>query len=106
MRVAPGRGRGEADEVQELLDTPAAAASRREVQRIERVGELRADLPAGVQRRVRVLEHHLEPCEVARPRSACQRGYLPSLEDDAPGRGSNEAHRRTREAGLPASRFP
>src|SRR5439155_713983 len=43
---------------------------------------------------------------VARSRAACQRGHLTPFEDDAPGRGSNESHRCTREAGLAAARFP
>src|SRR4051794_20249475 len=105
MRIARGRGRGKADEVEQLLDACAPPATRREVERIERVGELRADLPPRVQRRVRVLEHHLEPCEVARSRSACQGRDLTPLESDAPGRRSNEPHCCTREAGLAAARL-
>jgi hypothetical protein len=76
--------RRQADELEQLLDAGLAPASRCELERSEPVSELRADLPARVQRRVRVLEDHLQARELTRPCTPGQRRHLIAFEDDAP----------------------
>ncbi len=99
MRVASGGCRRKTDELEQLLHAPPAAGSRHQVQHVQRVAQLRADLAPRVERRVRVLEDHLEPGELARARSARERLHLVPLEEDGSRRRSNEANggaRKTR----------
>ena len=80
MRVAAGRSRGQPDELEQLRDACAPARGEEDVEHIKRVGELRADLAPRVQRRVRVLEDHLQPRELARAGAPRQRRHLAPLE--------------------------
>src|SRR6185436_1455433 len=105
MRIGSCCCRRQADQVEQLLDTSAPPATRREVERIERIGELRADLSPRVQRRVWVLKDHLQPRELPRPCTAGQWRNFTAFEDDSSRRGSNEPHRCTRETGLAAPRL-
>ena len=63
--------------------SPHARRARRARGRVDPVADLRADRPPRVERRVRVLEDHLQPDEAARPRAARQRRDGLALEDDA-----------------------
>ena len=71
----------------------------------EPVGDLGADRPARVQRRVRVLEDHLQPRRVLRPGAAAERGERRAVEDDLAGGRGDEADRGAGERRLAAARL-
>ena len=103
MREARRRGRGKADEVEQLVHPRPSITARHEVEHLDRVSDLRSDLPPRVQRRERVLEHHLQPGEVAWPRTPRQRSHVVAFERDRPSRRLDESDGGAREARLPAA---
>ena len=95
----------EPDELAQLAHAGGPAGGGAEVERVERVGELRADLAARVERRVRVLEDELEARELARPAAAPERDDLAALEDDRARRRPDEPDRGPGERRLAAARL-
>src|SRR5262249_3554630 len=90
MRISRRGVRREADELEQLGDPCTPPAARREAECVERVTELRADPSAWVERRVRVLEDHLQARELSRPPSTRQRRNLAPFENDTAAGGPDE----------------
>ena len=103
--IASRGTRGETDEIEKLFDARAPPTSRGEVEGVERVGELRADLSPRVQGGIGVLEDHLKARQLPRASSPSQRRDFASLEDDLPRARLDEPDGRAREARLPAAGF-
>src|SRR5689334_1540840 len=105
MRISRRGIRGQSDEFEQFGDAGTPPAPRREAECLERVTELRADPSAWVERRVRVLEDHLQARELSRPPSTRQRGNLAPFESDPAAGGPNEPDSRSRKTRLAAARL-
>src|SRR4029077_8584608 len=95
----------EAAEIEQLLDATPAISRLSETEDVERIGELRSDLPPRVERRVRVLEDHLESRELARTSAPRQGRHLASLEHHGSRGCRHQSDSRQCEAQLPAARL-
>jgi hypothetical protein len=102
VRVASGSRRGKADQIEQLVDACAAISVRCDVEDVKRVGKLRADPSPRVQRRVRVLEDHLEADQSARPGAPRERCHVTALEQHGSGAGPHEPDGSAGEARLAA----
>jgi hypothetical protein len=101
--VASGGVGGESYQLEELCDARPTSTAWNEIERVERVRQLRADLPTRVQRRVRVLKDHLKPRQLTRPRAPRERSDFAALEDDGSSRRAHEPDGRAGKTRLPAA---
>src|SRR5207253_823961 len=100
--IAVGGGGRQPDELAQLAYAGGAPASRGEVERRQRVRDLRPDLAPRIQRRVRVLEDHLEADELPRTGASRERRHCPAVEAHLAGHRLDEADRGAGEARLAA----
>ena len=100
---ALGCRRGRADQLAGCFRGRASGAGRRSTCRAR--PRVEPDLPARIERRVRVLEDELEPCQLTGAAAPPEGHDLPALEDDGSGRRADEPDRGPRERRLPAARF-
>jgi hypothetical protein len=103
VRVTGGSGRRKADQIEQLVDACAAISLRCDVEDVKRIGKLRADPSPRVQRRVRVLEDHLEADQSARPGAPSERHHVAALEQHGSRAGPNEPDGSAGEARLAAA---
>ena len=102
MRIAAHRTCWKSDLLQELHHPRAPLRTRGDAEDGERTTDLVADPTTRVERRERVLEHHLETRQLAGPRAGSWPHFLP-LEPDRPGDGCDHADGGTGERRLAAS---
>ena len=105
VRVAIGESRAEADQVEQLLDSPSTGpAAPVEAMDLQRLTNARAHRTSGVERGVRVLEDHrgLGPqAPEARPAEL----DILAVEPDTPARRPFQAQQREPDGGLAAARL-
>ena len=104
VRVAVGRAGRQADQVEQLGDPrPLLARCRATRRSRSAVGELRADRAARVQRRVRVLEDHLQAHGSRGRARRVERRHRRALEDDRARARRHQADDRAGERRLAAA---
>ena len=105
VRIAAHRTCREADLLQELRHPRAPLRTRGDAEDGERTTDLVADPTTRVERRERVLEHHLETRQLAWSRAPGQWPHLLPLEPDRPGDRCDHADGGTGERRLAAARL-
>ena len=105
VRVAARRACRQADLLQEVRHPRASPRPRGDAEDGEHTTDLVADPTARVERRERVLEHHLKARQLTWSRAPGQWPHLLPLEPDRPGDGCDHADGGTGERRLAASRL-